>query len=73
MLQFPVCDILPALRQFLRRMSAKLKWYGITEVVVPSFYTSSTDVRRMHADVHAALTLALWPILRSRQTLTIAA
>ncbi len=80
--------------QFLRRMSAKLKWYGIPEVVVPSFFTSSTDVRhscvdggqrrgemftaradgrKMHADVHAALTLALWPILRPRPALVIAA
>ena len=71
--------------QFLRRMSSKLKWFGVPEVVIPSFYTSSTDVRfsvvdkkqrkgevftastdgrKMDADLHAGLTIALWPLLR---------
>ena len=31
--------------QHLRAASAKLKWYGIPEAVVPSYYTSSTDAR----------------------------
>jgi hypothetical protein len=71
--------------QFLQRMSDKLKWWGVPEVILPSYYTSSTDVRysvvdgkqrkgevftarrdgrKMHADLHAGLTLALWPLLR---------
>ncbi len=31
--------------QYLRAASAKLRWFGIPEAVVQSFYTSSTDVR----------------------------
>jgi hypothetical protein len=79
--------------QFTRRASAKLKWYGIPEFKVPSYYTSSTDVRygvvdksqrigevftakhdgrQWHADVHAALTLALWPILKAKPSLGLA-
>jgi len=71
-----------------------LKWWGVPEVVVPSYYTSTTDVRhavvdarqrsgelfkaradgwRMHADLHAGLTLALWPLLRPRMQLAQAA
>jgi hypothetical protein len=73
--------------QFTRRASAKLKWFGIPEIKVPSYYTSTTDVRygmvdksqrigevftakqdgrQWHADIHAALTLALWPILKAK-------
>jgi len=37
--------------QFVRRASAKLKWWGVPEVVVPSKYTSTTDV--LHAVVDA--------------------
>ena len=80
--------------QFVRRASAKLKWWGVPEVVVPSYYTSTTDVRhavvdakqrssevfkartdgwQMHADLHAGLTLALWPLLRPRAELAQAA
>jgi hypothetical protein len=80
--------------QFLRRMSGKLKWYDVPEIVVPSWHTSSTDVRHsvvdtaqrrgegfrakvdgwlMHADLHAALTVALWLLLRPRQSLAQAA
>jgi len=80
--------------QFVRRVAAKLKWWGVPEVVVPSYYTSTTDVRhavvdarqrsgelfkartddwRMHADLHAGLTLALWPLLRPRVQLAQAA
>lgn len=71
--------------QYIRRAAMKLRWNGVPEVVVPSYWTSSTDVRvgvvdgaqrrgevfvarsdgrRRHADLHAAQTLALWPILR---------
>ena len=80
--------------QFLRRMSDKLRWMGVPEIVVPSWYTSTTDVRnsrvdkkqrsgetfvakadgrRMHADLHAALTLALWPLLRPNEGMALAA
>ena len=80
--------------QFLRRMTGKLQWYGVPEIVVPSYYTSSTDVRhsvvdskqrrgevftsrvdgrQMNADLHAGLTLALWPLLRPREPLSQAA
>ncbi|WP_046863660.1 hypothetical protein [Microvirga massiliensis] len=73
--------------QYIRRASNKLKWNGIPEVVVPSFWTSCTDVRfgvvdkaqrrgpvfvaradglRADADLHAAHTLALWPLLRPK-------
>jgi transposase len=31
--------------QHVRASSAKLKWSGIPEVTVPSYYTSSTDIR----------------------------
>ncbi|WP_146056540.1 hypothetical protein [Methylobacterium sp. V23] len=71
--------------QYIRRASNKLRWNGVREVVVPSYWTSCTDVRngvvdraqrrgsvfeakadgrRGDSDLHAALTLALWPILR---------
>lgn len=72
--------------QYLRAAASKLRWHGIPEAVIPSSYTSTTDVRhglvdarqrkqqdefvarvdgrRMHADVHAALTIALYPLLR---------
>jgi hypothetical protein len=36
--------------QFLRRATSKLKWYGVPELVVPSYYTSSTDVRHSVVD-----------------------
>jgi transposase len=71
--------------QFLRRVRMKLAWNGVPRIVVPSWFTSTTDVRygivdgaqrngeifraridgrQRHADLHAALTIALWPILR---------
>jgi transposase len=71
--------------QFSRPMLEKTKWYGVPEIKIPSFYTSTTDVRfsvvdnkqrkgevfkaskdgrRMDADIHASLTIALWPLLR---------
>ena len=72
--------------QYLRIASAKLRWFGIPEVTVPSYYTSCTDVRHavvdkrqrktqdrfvarvdgrvMQADLHAALTIALYALLR---------
>jgi hypothetical protein len=71
--------------QFLRRVRTKLAWNGVPRIVVPSWFTSSTDVRhgivdgsqrnrgifracidgrQRHADLHAALTIALWSILR---------
>ncbi|WP_046867075.1 hypothetical protein [Microvirga massiliensis] len=73
--------------QYIRRASDKLRWNGIPEVVVPSFWTSCTDVRFgvvdtrqrrgavftaradgacWDADLHAAQTLALWPVLRPK-------
>ncbi len=36
--------------QYLRSASRKLKWFGIPEVTIPSFYTSSTDVRHAVVD-----------------------
>ena len=72
--------------QYLRAAAAKLRWHGIPEAVIPSYYTSTTDVRHgvvdkrqrkrqdrfvarvdgrvMQADLHAALTIALYPLLR---------
>jgi transposase len=73
--------------QYLRLASQKLRWFGIPEMVVPSYYTSCTDItcgvvdkkqRRtqdrfvgqngvsQQADIHAALTLALYPLLRPK-------
>jgi hypothetical protein len=74
--------------QYLRAASQKMKWSGIPEAKVPSYYTSSTDVRHgvvdvkqrcsqdrfvamidgreMQADLHAALTIALYPLLRPK-------
>lgn len=78
---------------YLRRARAKLKWRGIPEVVVPSAWSSSTDVRNgvvdkkqrkgslfrasvdgreMQADLHASLTLALWPLLRPKAAMATA-
>lgn len=80
--------------QYIRRASDKLAWNGVPEAVVPSWWTSSTDVRngivdkaqrrgdafvaradgrKRHADMHAAQTLALWPILRPRPATALAA
>ena len=75
--------------QYRRASSQKLKWYGIPEVRVPSYYTSSTDIRHgvvdkkqrksqdrfvahrdgkvWQADLHAATTIALYPLLRPIQ------
>jgi hypothetical protein len=71
--------------QYIRRAGQKLRWNGVPEVVVPSYWTSCTDVRNgtvdkaqrrgptfvakadgrtLDADLHAARTIALWPILR---------
>ena len=36
--------------QFLRNATRKMKWWGVPEVVVPSYYTSTTDVRNSVVD-----------------------
>jgi transposase len=75
--------------QFLRRVRMKLAWNGVPRIVVPSWFTSTTDIRhgvvdksqrngeifrsridgrQRHADLNAALTIALWPILRPAGT-----
>ena len=73
-----------SLGRYGRLAASKLGWRGIPQVLVPSYYTSSTDVRhgvvdkaqrkrdvftarvdgaRMHADLHAAAVIGLWPFL----------
>lgn len=71
--------------QLIRRLSMRLRWQGIPQEKIPSYYTSSTDARFsvvdkaqrqgsvfrsqrdgriMQADLHASLTIALYPLLR---------
>ena len=70
--------------RYKRLAAGKLDWAGTPRLEVPSFYTSTTDIRhgvveksqrtgdvfkarrdgaRMHADVHAAAVIGLWPFL----------
>jgi hypothetical protein len=70
--------------RYTRVAAGKFEWLGIAHMAVPSYYTSSTDVRYgvvdkdqrrgevftarvdgqvMHADVHAAAVIGLWPFL----------